>query len=208
MMILRKLLTALSGLVLLLFLLVHLYGVSHLWWGRSVLDAYASRLHTLPGRQWIDLSLGAVLVTHFVLVLTQAWRNQQARAPQAYAWGEQSKQERPLAVWAGRSMVFTGLGILFFLSVHLRDFRLAQFDGSLGLRMVVLLRLPLKATLYTAAAGLVGLHLYHGFASAGRSLGLYSPGLKGLVQAMTVAVVLLLSLGFASLPIYFALFAP
>lgn len=205
--ILRKLLTALSGILLLLFLLVHLYGISHLWWGSPALDAYANRLHALPGRQGIDLGLGAVFVTHFSLVLTQAWRNYQARGPQGYA-RVQSKQDRPLAVWAGRSMVFTGLGILLFLSVHLRDFRLAQFDGSLGLRMVVLLHLPLKATLYTAAAGLVGLHLYHGFASAGRSLGLYTPGLKSLVQAAATGVGLLLVLGFASLPLYVALFAP
>jgi succinate dehydrogenase / fumarate reductase cytochrome b subunit len=205
--ILRKLLTALSGILLLIFLGVHLYGVSHLWWGSATLDAYAAHLHALPGRPWIDLGLGAVFLTHFSLVLTQAWRNQQARGPQPYSQ-VQSKQARPMAALAGRSMVFTGVGILIFLSFHLRDFRFAPLDGSLGVRMATLLHLPVKAMLYTTAAGLVGLHLYHGFASAGRSLGLYAPGLKGLVQTLTVAIVLLLALGFASLPLYFALVAP
>lgn len=204
--ILRKLLTALSGILLLLFLLVHLYGISHRWWGSPALDAYAMRLHALPGRIWIDLGLGAVFVTHFSLVLTQAWRNKQARGSQR-ATRSQSKQDHLVAVFAGRSMVFTGLGMLIFLSVHLGDFRLAHVEGSLGQHIAALLQLPMRASLYTAAAGLVGLHLYHGFVSAGRSLGLLAPGLSTLAQAAATGVSLLLFLGFASLPVYFGLLA-
>lgn len=96
-----KLAAALSGLVLILFVGFHLTTNLLLWRGAEALDRAAIALHNqvwLPAAEAIVLTAIAV---HFLTVLILAWRNRQARGPQAYAqW--QSKQTSWLR-WAANS---------------------------------------------------------------------------------------------------------
>jgi len=198
----QKVLTALTGLGLVGFLVAHLLGNLNYFLGEEALNAYADALHHLPGFAVMELSLPVLFLLHIALVFSLVQRNRAARGT-GYAMKatkQKGTQGRALvSSWMGTS----GIILLVFLVVHIADIRMKRgsFD-SLYAHVEGVLGVPWKAGLYMVGSAVVGWHLWHGFQSAFRSLGLghkkYSPLLEKIGVVLSVA----LTVGFISIPLW------
>ncbi len=190
-----------SGLLLILFLGVHLLGVSQLLVDPAGFERSASALH---GNRWLpplELGLALVALSHLALTLRRAVLNRQARGPVGY--GQlRSRRQAPLASLASRSAPWSGAVLLLFLAVHLAQLRLQRPPPGLEAE---LLRSALSAqwalALYVLAGVALGLHLLHGAESAFRSLGVLDSGNAALIRGAGRLLAAVVGGGFALLPV-------
>ena len=121
-----KVLVALSGLLLIGFLLGHMLGNMTLLQGPEVMNSYA---HWLKGHPllWVArIGLAVLFVTHIVLALMLAAANHRARPTRYHVRG---------AVRAGRTsryIVLTGVLVLTFLIYHLLHFTLGVVQPAIA----------------------------------------------------------------------------
>jgi len=175
----KKYAMAITGIVLMLYVLVHMVGNLKLYAGASSLDAYAEWLRTfgepaLP-RETILWAFRAVLIVAFVVhihaayALTRANRN--AR-PERYAGG----RDYVAADFASRTMRWSGIIVGLFVVFHLFDLTWGpanpDFVGGDPYHNVVesFQRWPV-ALVYVVANLALGVHLYHGAWSLFQSMG-------------------------------------
>lgn len=210
----KKVLVGITGLGLVIFLIGHLGGNLNLYAGPESFNAYAEKLH----HGWFlgpwavvlaEIGLALLFVVHVGLTVSLVIDNRRARGT-AYA-KLRSKRGRPMEALASKAMAVSGVVVLVFLVVHLIDFRLQRgsieaSDRSLYEVVVNTLQGPAHAALYAIATLLVGLHVFHGFQSAFRSLGVNRPRLTPALMRIGMALGVLLGLGFASLPIWIFFF--
>ena len=204
----RKLVVALTGVALLLFVLVHMLGNLQVFLGPDALNTYAAKLHSLGGLLWVArLGLLAMAALHVGLALKLAAENRAARGTPYVASGR--IQSTPGA----RSMVLTGLMVAAFVLYHLAHFTWhsvhAEFAGKLDAlgrpdvySMVVgSFGQPLIAGLYVVAMLLLGLHLSHGVASVFQSLGWNHPRTEPLQRRLGAGLAALIVVGNCSMPL-------
>lgn len=166
-----KVLMAVSGLFLGLFIVSHLAGNLTAYAGAETFNAYANGLREHPALLWgARLGLIASFAVHiYAAVVTIRW-NQEAR-PIAYA----TPSRTPASV-AGRSMALTGFMVLAFLAYHLAHLTWhltgpVQFTGDRYALLVHGFQVPSIALLYVVAQLLLAAHLSHGFRSIWTHLG-------------------------------------
>ncbi|UOQ55518.1 succinate dehydrogenase cytochrome b subunit [Hymenobacter cellulosivorans] len=209
----RKIIMAITGLFLCSFLVVHLIGNLQLFKddGGQAFNVYSHFMGTNPlirTVEWV-LVLGFGFHIYESIVLTQ--RNKTARGSN-YA-SNHAEQNSP---WQSRNMGLLGTIILIFLLVHLYNFfyraRFGELDPDINNNddLYTLVATSFKqlwyVILYVAAQIALGYHLIHGFRSAFQTLGLnhrkYTPAIKFVGYAFSVLV----SAGFAVMPLYFYFF--
>jgi succinate dehydrogenase / fumarate reductase cytochrome b subunit len=112
-----KALTAVTGVILALYVLVHLFGNLSIYAGPRTIDGYARFLHEgIPVVLWIvRVVLIVAFFVHVPVALTLWWRKRQAR-PIGYR-----HRKNVQASVASRTMIWTGLVILAFVIYHLCD---------------------------------------------------------------------------------------
>src|SRR5258705_6658640 len=202
----RKYLMAVTGLLLVGFLVVHLTGNLLIFSGASGadFDAYAQKLDANPLLPVAEIGLAALFVAHIALALRVNMENREARAQGYVVRASLGKK-----TIASASMVITGLIVLVFLLVHLYDFRIGRLSlepgGSLAALVRKRLATPLGAGVYLLGVGALAVHLRHAFRSAFQSLGVNHPRLNPLLERASWAGALLFGLGFASFPLFFLL---
>ena len=124
----KKYVMAVTGLLLFLFVIVHMAGNLQVFIGREPMNAYAAALASRPGLLWTArVGLLVIAVLHIVSALQLASENRAAR-PQPYAEG------KPIASLASRTILVSGLIIFAFIIYHLMHFTLGvtnpDFVGS------------------------------------------------------------------------------
>ncbi|RYF10776.1 MAG: succinate dehydrogenase cytochrome b subunit, partial [Deltaproteobacteria bacterium] len=116
---------ALSGLVLLSFVLVHMLGNLQVFLGPEPYNRYAYFLKSTPELLWpARLTLLGMVMLHIVCGVRLAALNKAAR-PQSY-----KKRRYRAASWMSRYMIASGLLILGFIVYHLMHFTLGVTDPS------------------------------------------------------------------------------
>lgn len=194
--------SASSGLLLILFLVVHLAGLIPALIAPELFEAYASSLHQAAWLPLLELALAATALLHISLTLLKALGNRQAGNTAALA----SRRHQPLAALAARSTVAAGMISLGFLVLHLQQLRWPRpLDGGERLALVAVLHNPLNAVVYSAAALAVALHLVHGSEAAHRSLGWLTPANSRLIRGGGRAMAGLLGVGFLLISLSLAL---
>ena len=192
-----------SGLVLVLFLVVHLAGVSLSVVDPAGFERLAEALHRQRWLPPLEVALAATLLLHPLLALLRAASNRQARG--AGAGPQRSRRGGGLeaaAALAGRWTPWSGALLLVFLVVHLAQLRLHRPGAGAELEAVLaVLESPLSLVLYALAGGVVGLHLLQGNESAHRSLGWLTPANRDRIRGLGRALALLLGAGFSLVPI-------
>jgi succinate dehydrogenase / fumarate reductase cytochrome b subunit len=200
---------AISGLLLVGFLVVHLTGNLLLTAGDegAKFDGYAQKLHDLGPLLYVaELGLLALFGVHIAFGLRATWENRKAR-PGKYAVQASHGQK----TFASSSMAITGLVVLVFTVLHLLDFRFdSDFKGlfgenrGVGAADYVLAELaePLHAAIYLVGVLGLTIHLSHAIQSAFQTLGLRHPKLFGPLRVAALGLTIVLGLGFAALPIY------
>ena len=206
----RKILMALTGLFLILFLVAHLVGNLQLLKGDNgeAFNVYAQFMGHNPLVQAISVLNFSFILLHIVVSILLTQRNRKAR-PVQYA------HERNHSTWNSRNMGILGTIILAFLVVHLRTFWYRSKFGEMnmisyeGVEMKNLYEVTVVAfqewwlvALYVAAMAVLAFHLAHGFQSAFQTFGLNHPKYTPLIKKLGLAFSIVVPAGFAVIPVY------
>lgn len=179
----RKILMALTGLVLFGFVTGHLLGNLQIFLPPAKINAYGHMLESLGGGLWLIRGfLLLCTLVHVWLAIELTLENRAAR-PQGYAVEFTNR-----ATLASRLMARTGLVVLAFLIFHLAHFTVrlwhpewseatfALADGTLVRDVHAMMIEGFShwgvSGFYILAVGLLSYHLSHGIGSMVQSLGL------------------------------------
>lgn len=218
----RKVVMAITGLLLCGFLVAHLAGNLLLYapdGGKSYND-YAHTLHNQAALLAVaEAGLLILFLAHIVIALQVSAENRAARKV-GYAM-TRSKQEGRLAIEGFRPemwMLVSGIVVLGFILLHLIDFRLewrpdVKYIDSNGQALSpfdkasVLLSTSNPITIVGYALGCLALfaHLAHGFQSAFQTLGLNHPKYTPLIKLVGLLFAIVIGVGFATFPLVWAL---
>lgn len=207
----RKLLMALTGLFLILFLVVHLIGNLQLLYNDSgqAFNVYAEFMTSNPLIKTISIVNYAFILVHVIWALLLTVRNRKARGSESYAVVKNSSP------WTSRNMGILGTFIFIFLVIHLRGFWYEMHWGGIptvnyeGTEVKNLYATVDAAYsqgwyvgIYVLSMLMLAFHLWHGFASAFQTLGLnhakYNPVIAFVGKAFAIIVPAL----FALIPIW------
>ena len=222
----RKILMALTGLVLVLFVLGHMLGNLQVFLGPDAINAYAYKLHhVLPGGLlWATrLFLLACVGIHIWAAITLTLDSRKAR-PETYAI------KKPIqATYASRTMRMSGVILLAFIFFHIAHYTARVIPGkeyNEQIADVVLMKngkpviengQPVMtfdvynmmvagfqvwwvSAFYILATGLLCLHLAHGFSSMFQTLGIRNKNWRQLLDQSALAYGIIVFLGFAVIP--------
>jgi succinate dehydrogenase cytochrome b subunit len=200
----RKIVMALTGLLLTGFLVAHLAGNFTLFAGKDgeAFIKYAKGLHDLgPLLVVAELGLVALFGVHIMMAVRITALNREAR-PQRYAVKKTFGESTP----ASASMAVTGSIVLGFLVIHLLTMRFAggiqALQGEkLHTEVIEVLGSPVMALIYLIGSLVVGIHLAHGFKSLFQSLGVNHPRVAAVAKPLGYGLAVFFALGFASFPI-------
>lgn len=191
----KKVVMALSGIVLVGFVFAHMTGNLQLYIGPEAMNAYGRLLREMGhgGALWVARAVLLLCVALHVWAATSL--TLQSRAARPLGYRQQSWTE---STYASRTMRWSGPILLFFILFHLAHFTTGQahpqfVEGDVyGNVMVGFQSVPV-VVFYLAAMLALGLHLYHGTWSMLQTLGLshprYNPWRHALATLITVAVV-------------------
>jgi succinate dehydrogenase / fumarate reductase, cytochrome b subunit len=215
----KKMITGLTGLLLVGFVTVHLLGNLTLFIPDRghAFNAYARFLeHAVHGWLIYAFEVGLLLVLgfHIVTAVTVAWSDKRKARPTGYALvrnaGGKSHKGLP-----STSMIVTGLVLAVFIVLHVKMFKFADhpsvvYDGvemkDLYAVVVAAFKQPAIAGAYVVVMGLLGFHLRHGVWSAFQSLGWNNDRAMGLLQNVARVVSVLYAVGFLLLPLFILFF--
>ena len=205
----RKLLMALTGLFLLLFLVEHLY-TNLLLYKIDEGHSYNDFSEFLAGNiiiRTIEYVLFASIIIHVIDALYLTYTNRKAR-PVGYAVNHQAQNSS----WFSRNMGLTGVIILIFMVIHLRTFfvphRLGTPENSMAYDVAAAFQSNIYAAFYLVSMVLLGAHLNHGIQSSLQTLGASNKKYRNVIKASGTIISLIFMIGFASFPVifYFDLF--
>ncbi len=209
---------AITGLLIVGFLLGHLSGNMLMFLGKEHMNEYGVELRSLlhgAGIWVVRLGLVVIFVLHILSALKLSGRIRKAR-PQRYA--KVTPQESTLA---GRTMLLSGLLLLFYLLYHLAHFTWGivhtdfyahnvGYEYTLAnghivpdvYKMVVnSFQQPLISVLYLLAMVFTGMHMNHAIGSALQTLGLTNHRLVPVLRKAGVGLSIIIAAGFSAVPI-------
>ncbi|MFI6759923.1 succinate dehydrogenase cytochrome b subunit [Micromonospora sp. NPDC050417] len=205
----KKAVMAVTGILLVLFLIAHMLGNLKIFFGAASFDHYAHWLRTigtplLPEVWYLWLQRGALtlaLVLHIWAATALAVAARKAR-PVRYV------HRKPVqASYAARTMRWGGVIILLFVVYHLLDLTTGTLNPIGDPRRphanVVADFAPERwyvTLVYTLAIVALGFHLRHGMFSAFRSLGQQSPRGERRARATALVFAVVLCGGYLLVP--------
>lgn len=200
-----KFLVAVTGLGMVGFLIAHVSGNLLVFTGTpDALAQYAEGLRKFP-LLLLALRVGLVAMTLLhVSVAIKLNLNNRAARPVGYV-----KKNFLRATFASRTMVYTGLLILFYAGYHLAHFTWRTTNPEIGAlgpwevyrMLLIAFQDPVQAGLYVCAMVVLGLHLSHGVSSLFQSLGINHPKYNGLLRALGPIAGVVLALAYISIPV-------
>lgn len=207
----KKVLMAVTGLVWIGFLVMHMYGNLKVFVGPEAFDHYAHSLRTFgePILQYGHFLAAfrvltiVSLVVHIWLAIDLTRRNIVSRGSDRYAV-KKSVQANAAAL----TMRYGGIFIFLFIIYHLAQFTwgvratLPEYEfGAAYANLVAGFAHWYNVVFYLAALVFLGLHLYHGFWSMFQTLGLNNRNTTGPLRMFALLFALLICVGFAVVPL-------
>jgi succinate dehydrogenase / fumarate reductase cytochrome b subunit len=203
----KKVVMAVSGIIMLLFLIAHMIGNLHVYQGAESFNDYSHWLRTfgepaLPPRTiltLIEVGLVASVAAHMWAAIT-LWRQAKRARPQAYVTKKSVVQS-----YASRTMRWGGVIIALFVIYHILDltFGAANPEGTDSTpydRLVASFQNPIATTVYVVALVLLGMHLRHGIWSATQTLGQSNKRRERTVNAFAIGFSVILIAGYLIVP--------
>ncbi len=200
---------AVTGVILILFVIGHLLGNLQIFLGPEWINAYSQHLRDLGPLLWlIRAFLLTTVILHIYFTILLAIENRRAR-PEPYRNREYVK-----ASWASRHMVVSGLVVLAFIIFHLLHFTARKFNPQFPLlkldplnrydvysMMVYGFQNVYVSSFYIVGLFLLTLHLTHGSSSFFQSLGLNNQRLTPRLAIGGRILAWLLFIGYTSIPV-------
>jgi succinate dehydrogenase / fumarate reductase cytochrome b subunit len=206
----RKIVVGITGLLLVAFLVEHLFGNLKLTPIPAVGDSqgvafeeYVAFMNGLgPLKYAAEIGLLLLFGSHIYLALRLTLENREARKR-----GYVVRSDRGAKTFGSASMHVTGALLLVYLIKHLLDFRFdPEFHAGPAAAVHAKLSQPFDALIYVAASVLEAIHLSHGFRSGFQSIGISHPRLVPVLQIAGKVLAIALALGFAWIPVYYSFF--
>ncbi|MEV0645489.1 succinate dehydrogenase cytochrome b subunit [Phytomonospora sp. NPDC050363] len=206
----KKVVMAVTGVMLILFLFLHMLGNLKVFAGGLSFDHYAHWLRTIGAPVlpetvylWIQrVVLLAAVLGHIWSATALALRARAAR-PVKYA-----HRNRVQGSYAARTMRWGGVIIVLFVVYHILDLTTGHLnpvgDGSTPYANVVADFAPERwyvTAFYVLAVLALGFHLRHGIFSAMRSLGQRTPAGERRARFVALGAAVVLCAGFLTVPL-------
>jgi succinate dehydrogenase / fumarate reductase, cytochrome b subunit len=203
-----KLLIGLTGLGLFVYMLLHLAGNAIVFFGEEAFNEYSHALISNPLIVPIEIGLLLVFLIHIYKTVMN-WIGNRAARPVRYDVKKPAAHTSRKTL-ASSTMIATGLFLVFFVIVHVKQFKFGTFylaEGSETVRNlyrteVEVFQQPFWVAFYVVGTLLVGLHLRHGIASAFQSLGLDHPRYTRGLTTWSLVLAILIGGGLAAIPVW------
>ncbi|SFC73816.1 succinate dehydrogenase / fumarate reductase cytochrome b subunit [Nocardioides terrae] len=206
-----KLLMAASGIVFILFVLVHMYGNLKAFAGHDAYNEYAEHIRTIgtpilprTGALWVLRVMLIVSLVAHVAAAVALWQRASKARPVRY----EVKRNLSSSL-SSRTMRWGGITLLLFIIWHLINFTIGKVNVSGGATndpynlLVDSFDTWWLTVIYLIAMLALGLHLHHGTFSALQTLGLtntLTSRTRARVLGWTVAIVI--AGGFSLVPLF------
>jgi succinate dehydrogenase / fumarate reductase, cytochrome b subunit len=206
----KKAVMAITGLILVLFVIGHMAGNLKVYEGEEKFNAYAAWLREIGspafGHEQVLWLARLVLLAAVVLHITaaaQLTRTSHAARPLPYR-----RRAYLEAGYAARTMRWGGVILALFVVYHLLHFTFGvvgygpgQFQPSVYRNVVNGFRVWYVSAFYVAAMVVLGLHLYHGLWSTFQTLGVTDIRASGFYRGVAGVVALGVLVGNISVPV-------
>ena len=197
-----KILIGTTGILLVLYLLIHIGGNLIVFLGPAAFNKYAFTLESNPVLPVIELVLLSWFVIHIYKTVRMFLSNQSAR-PVAYA-KKKSAGHTTRKTFASSTMIVSGLWLLVFLLIHVKAFHDGwgtEYEWPAGGRDLYRQEMeafqnPLMVAFYVISMIVVGSHLWHGISSAFQSLGADRPAWTRFILPAGKVIAVLIAGGF------------
>ncbi|MGW6982953.1 succinate dehydrogenase [Streptomyces sp. NPDC054932] len=203
----KKSVMAVSGLIMLGYLVVHMLGNLKIFFGADEFNGYAHWLRTLGSpflhHEWalwiVRVALLAAVLAHAVSAYQLSRRDIKAR-PVKYA------HKRRRASYATRTMRWGGIILGLFIVWHLLDLTTLTVNerawvGHPYENVLSTFSTWYGNTIYIVAMAALGLHVRHGFWSAAQTLGAGNARRERPLKLLANGLALVLFAGFVSVPV-------
>ena len=204
----KKVIMAVTGVILLLFVIAHLLGNLKVFQGAEHFNAYAAGLRTL-GAPFFPRGL-LLWVARIVLVGAVCAHIWAAIAVTRASWSARPVGYHGLeaveTTYAARTMRWGGVIIAVYLIYHLLDFTFGRVNpsfvpGDVYHNVIASFRVWPVSAAYVVAMVVVGLHVYHGLWSAFQTLGLNRSPTFRWRRGLAGTVAGLIAVGYISIPV-------
>ena len=203
-----KLLIGLTGLLLFLYLILHLAGNALIFAGPDIFNTYSHALISNPLIIPIEIALLLVFLLHVYKAVANYVANRRARPigyEQKRLAGHTSRKSL-----ASSTMIWSGVLVFLFIIVHVKQFKYGAWYQTvsddpirdLARTEYEVFAQPLWVAVYVIATLLVGLHLRHGISSGFQSIGFDHPVYTRRLMQWGVAFAILIGVGLAIIPLW------
>lgn len=201
----KKLVMAISGISLILFLVVHCYINALIFMddaGETFTNAASFMSHN-PIIRIMEVGLLLGFVVHIIEGIS-LWISNAGKRPVKYKIKAGNKTSK----WTSRYMGILGSLLLIFLVIHLGQFwwpnRSGQFaeEAEMFEKMKAVFANPAAVAVYVAGCLSLCFHLVHGFQSAFQTMGWMSPKYSGIVKGVGLGFSIFVPAVFAAMPIW------
>ena len=197
----KKVVMAVTGIVLVGYILAHVTANLLIFVGPSAIDGYAAKLRTFPILLWgVRILLLSSVALHIVAAAQLAVRARAARPTPYHRFDPQASSS------ASRTMRWGGVALLLFLIYHILHFTTGEAHPDFVHlapyhNVTTAFRVWWVAAIYIAAMGALAMHLYHGTWSMFQTLGIEHARVNAARRRLATVIAVLVPLGFISVPI-------
>ena len=204
----RKIIMAVTGIVLVGFVCVHLLGNSSMFVGADAINAYAQKLHSLGPFVWVFRLVMLVAFALHIAFGIQLTLENKAATPEANV-----QVKRLKTGFGAETMIVSGLVMLAFVIYHLLHFTVRVTnpeiyvplggDGMVDVYFMVVngFKSVLPVIIYLAGMLFLFLHVSHGFQSLFQTLGLSNDKSLPVTGMVSKLVGYVLLLGYIAIPL-------
>lgn len=196
----KKVVMALTGLILFGFVIGHMLGNLQMFIGANQMNAYAATLKATPALLWgVRVLLLVAVILHIVAAIQLTRMNQRSR-PEGYHYKDVIQAD-----YAARTMRWSGVIIAVFVVYHLLHFTTGtvhyRFDvHDVYSNVVIGFRSWPVSLFYIVAMVALAFHLWHGVWSLFQTLGLINPKSDKIIHRLAAVATLAIAIGFISIP--------
>jgi succinate dehydrogenase / fumarate reductase cytochrome b subunit len=203
----KKTIVAITGLMMVGFLFVHMLGNLQMFEGRgdtielTKMNQYAALLKSEMSLLWAArLGLLAAVLAHIYFTISLTRQNRAAR-PEKYA------MKKTYSTLQSRTMFWGGLFMLFYIIYHLMHFTIGTahpqlfHDEDVYQTVVDSFQVTGISVVYILAMLTLFMHLFHGVQSLFQTLGMSNPVHVALIKKLGIGLSIIICGGFISIPV-------
>lgn len=196
----RKLIMAITGIFLIIFLLLHLSVNIFLFFGEEHFNKAVFFMRKNLFIKIMEYILFIGFVIHILSGIKLHIYNSKSKGKKNFITSFTS------TTFSSRSMIYSGILILCFLILHLINFSIPmkKYENISPYNLVTsLFKNPFYTFIYIFFFLILGIHLHHGFHSSFQSLGLLNKQRAILIQRIGTFYLWFICIGFSSIAIWF-----